>query len=532
MPKVTIINPVAPKTEEKIVPRLRVCAYCRVSSDHDEQQESFSAQVAHYTELITANDAWMFAGIYADEGISGTSKDKRDDFMRLMRDCKAKKVDMVITKSISRFARNTSDCIEAVRRLKNLGIAIFFEKENINTLKVDSELLITILGSAAQEESIAISSNSRWSIQEKFQSGEWNPSCLPYGYTKDDEGEIVIDEAEAAVVRRTYRDYLNGKGCYVIARELTLEGIPTRKGAEAWGEKVVTEILANEKYEGDMLMQKTFTTDTLPFTRKRNKGQKQKYFIQNNHLPIIAREEARRVKEIMDRRRQEKEMDVNPGKYNNRYPFTGKVICGECGTTFKRQKIFIGKPYQTEQWCCSKHIRKRTECSMTAIKEEYIKAAFTHLYNKLKSNCDPILIPLLEDLKKLHFSQVYESQIKKLNNRIAELTEQSHVFSRLRSKGYLDSVLFIEQNNLVVKELAELKEQRSALMDYTDFDENIAKTQELITLLEQQEDLMEGFDENLFSLIVERITVKSKVGLAFRLINGLELAELIGEEAS
>lgn len=169
---------------------------------------------------------------------------------------------------------------------------------------------------------------------------------------------------------------------------------------------------------------------------------------------------------------------------------------------------------------------------MTAIKEDYIKAAFTHLYNKLKSNCDPILIPLVEDLKKLHYSQGYESQIKKLNNRISELTEQSHVLSRLRSKGYLDSVLFIEQNSLIVKELAELRAQRSALFDYTDFDEQITKTNELITILKKQADLIERFDENIFSLMVEKIIVKSKVMLTFHLINGLELTEFIGEEVS
>lgn len=532
MPKVTVINTISKKTEKKMFPKLRVCAYCRVSSDHDEQQQSFLTQVAHYTELIEANDDWRFAGIYADEGISGTSKDKRDEFLRLMKDCEAKKVDMVITKSISRFARNTKDCIEAVRKLKGLGIAIYFEKENINTMTVDSELVITILGSTAQEESISISKNNKWAIQKKFETGEWNPSYLPYGYTKAADDEIIIDETEAVIVRRIYNDYLNGKGSYVIARELTLEGVPTRKGAEAWGENVVVEILTNEKYVGDMLLQKTFTTDTVPFIRKKNKGQKQKYFIQDSHEPIITREQAGRVREIMDRRREEKEMVADTGKYNNRYPFTSKILCGECGTTFKRQKLFKGKPYQTEQWSCSKHIRKRTECSMTAIKEDYIKAAFTHLYNKLKSNCDPILIPLAEDLKKLHYSQGYEAQIKKLNSRISELTEQSHVLSRLRSKGYLDSVLFIEQNSLIIKELAELKAQRSALFDYTDFDEQITKTNELITILKKQDDLIERFDENIFSLMVEKIIVKSKVMITFHLINGLELTEYIGEEVS
>ena len=533
MPKVKVIKPISQITADHSVPKIRVCAYCRVSSDHTEQLQSFSTQVAHYTRLIENNDVWVFAGIYADEGISGTSKDKRDEFLRLIADCEAQKVDMIITKSISRFARNTADCIETVRKLKGLGIAILFEKENINTMSAESELLMTVLSSIAQEESISISRNIKWSIQKRFRKGEWKTAYPPYGYSSDENGRLVINEEEAKVVRRIYNDYLNGKGSYIIAKELSEEGVPTRRSGEAWGESVITEILANEKYVGDMLLQKTFTTDTLPFQRKRNQGQKQMYYISDDHEPIVTREQAERVKEIMEQRKIEKVMvDTDIRKYNRRYPFSSKILCGECGSNFKRQVIFKDKPYQTEQWCCNKHIRNRTECSMTAIKEDYIKAAFINLYNKLKSNIDTILVPLAEDLKKLHYSREYESQVKELNNRITELTEQSHVLSRLRSKGYLDSVLFIEQNNLVVKQLNEAKKQRNRLFNYTGFNEKISKTEELIAFIKKQDDLIEHFDESSFSLMVEKIIIKSKFEIAFRLINGLELTEIIGEEVS
>jgi len=530
MPKVTMISPTRQKPEIKPVAKLRVGAYCRVSSNHDEQQQSFSAQVEHYTGLIEENPDWKFSGIYADEGISGTSKFKRNEFLRLMKDCEARKLDMVITKSISRFARNTKDCIEAIRRLKELNIAIYFEKENINTLKVDSELIITILGSTAQEESLSISKNNKWAIQKRFQNGEWNPSYLPYGYTKDEDGEIIINETEAAVIRRIFDEYLNGKGSYIIARELTQDGVPTRKGAGEWSENVVNDILINEKYVGDLLMQKTYTTDTLPFIRKKNTGQKRQYFIKDNHEPIISREYAEKAIEILNQRKKEKKMLSEPKKYNNRYHFSGKIICGECGTYFKRQKLFKGKPYQTEQWGCSRHIKNKAQCSMTAIKEEHIRNAFIQMYNKLKTNCEPILIPLVEYLKKLHYSNEYEAQIKQINHQIAELMEQSHVLSRLRSKGYLDSVLFIEKNNRLVQETAELKEQRARLMDYTDFDNDISKTNELIRMLKKREDILEEFDEAAFLLTVEKIIVKSKVELAFCLVNGLELTEFIGED--
>lgn len=531
MPKVRVIKPIHRMEAEAEAPKLRVCAYCRVSSDHTGQLQSFSAQVEYYTRLIESNDAWTFVGIYADEGISGTAKDKRDEFLRLIADCEAKKVDMVITKSISRFARNTADCIETVRKLKALGIAVFFEKENINTMSAESELLMTVLSSIAQEESISTSKNNRWAIQKRFMKGEWKPSYLPYGYMKGKDGGIVINEEEVAIVRRIYTDYLNGKGTYVIAKELTEEGVPTRKGAEAWGENVVKEILTNEKYYGDMLLQKTFTTDTLPFQRKRNRGQKQCYYIANDHEPIIAKEQAERVREIMEQRKIEKAMvDTDTRKYNQRYPFSSKIQCGECGSNFKRQIIFKGKPYETVQWCCTRHIRNRAECGMTAIKDKHIKAAFINLYNKLKSNYDKILTPLAEDLKKLHCGREYESQVREINKKITEFTEQSHVLSRLRSKGYLDSVLFIEQSNLITKQLHEAKKLRSKLFEYNGFNDEAARTEELIAFLKKQDDLIESFDEDIFSLMVERIIVKSKLEIAFRLINGLELPEIIGEE--
>lgn len=531
MPKVRVIKPIHRMEAEAEAPKLRVCAYCRVSSDHTGQLQSFSAQVEYYTRLIESNDAWTFAGIYADEGISGTGKDKRDEFLRLIADCEAKKVDMVITKSISRFARNTADCIETVRKLKALGIAVFFEKENINIMSAESELLMTVLSSIAQEESISTSKNNRWAIQKRFMKGEWKPSYLPYGYKKDKDGRIIINEEEAAIVKRIYTDYLNGKGTYVIAKELTEEGVPTRKGAEAWGENVVKEILTNEKYYGDMLLQKTFTTDTLPFQRKRNRGQKQCYCIANDHEPIIPKEQAKRVREIMEQRKIEKAMvDTDTRKYNQRYPFSSKIQCGECGSNFKRQIIFKGKPYETVQWCCTRHIRNRMECSMTAVKDNHIKAAFINLYNKLKSNYDKILTPLAEDLKKLHCGREYESQVRKINKKITELTEQSHVLSRLRSKGYLDSVLFIEQSNLITKQLCEAKKQRSKLFEHSGFNDEAARTEELIAFLKKQDDFMESFDESIFSLMVEKIIVRSKLEIAFRLINGLELPEIIGEE--
>lgn len=526
MPKVTVINPIQ-KTELKSdETKYRVCAYCRVSSDSKEQLQSFNAQVEHYTAMIRKNPQWKFCGVYADEGISGTCRSKRDEFQRLIKDCESGKVDMVITKSISRWARNTADSIEVIRKLKSLGIGIYFEKENVNTLSAESELVLTILSSIAQEESISISKNNRWSCQKRFQNGEWVPSYLPYGYDMDAKGNIIIKEPEAQVVRRIFNDFLSGKGAYTIAKGLTEDGIATKRGNSCWSEGTVRDILQNEKYAGDLLMQKTFTTDTIPFLRKRNKGQKQKYFIEDNHEPVISREQEEKVNKIIQyRKAQQKSSDT--AKYNNRYPFSGRIICGECGQAFIRRTIFKNKPYQHIQWSCGRHIRDITQCSMKAIKEEAVKQAYIQLFNKLKCNTNKILVPLLEGLKKISAEDYAGEEVMECNNRIFELNEQSQVLNRLRSKGYIDSALFIQKSNVIETELEGLKSKRNKILDNTKVSFEIEQTKQLISIVKAHEGFIEGFDENMFEKTVNVITVKSQTQLVFTLINGLELIEYL-----
>ena len=528
MPKVTVINPIDQASLMSTVPKQRVCAYCRVSSDSHEQLQSFSAQIEHYTAMIEKNPKWQFSGVYADEGISGTSKNKRDEFLRLIRDCEARKIDMVITKSISRFARNTKDSIETIRLLKSLGIGVYFEKENINTLSGESELVLTILSSMAQEESLSISKNIKWSCQKRFQSGEWIPSCLPYGYAKDNDGYIIVEESEAETVRRIYNEYLNGKGAYIIAKGLTHDGILPRRGGEDWSENTVMDILLNEKYTGDLLMQKTFTTDTIPFIRKRNAGQRQKYLVTDNHEPIISREQAERVREIAAYRKAQLQMrNADITKYNNRYPFSSRILCGECGHIFKRRIIFKGKPYEYVQWSCSNHIQNIDRCGMKAVREEAVMQAFINLFNKLKCNCDKILTPLLEGLKNISVEDYNGEEIRECNKKIGELAEEIHILSRLRSQGYINSALFIERNNFIDQEVAELKNRRNELFNVTTFDMEIDRTEQLIRTIRSQNRLMENFDEKLFGIMVDKIVVKSQSEIVFILINDLELIEYL-----
>ena len=526
--KIKKIEPIHQKVILELQPKKRVCAYARVSTDSIEQKDSFYYQVEYYKNYIGKRDDWEYAGIYADEARSGTQVKKRDEFSRMIKDCMNGKIDMIITKSVTRFARNTVDSIKAIRKLKELGIGIYFEKENISTLSEKSEMLLTILSSLAQGESETISSNNKWGIKKRFEDGTFKLSIPAYGYTKNKNGELIINKEEAKIVRRIFAEYINGKGPYVIARGLNEDNIPTKRTAEEWQESVVKVILQNPIYEGDLLLQKTYTTEVLPFERKVNKGEMPQYFIENNHEPIITREEGQMVREIYEYRRKQMGID-DSGKYQNRYEFSSRIICGECGSIFRRQKIYIGKPYEKIQWCCIQHIRDISKCSMKAIREDIIKEAFLTMWNKLVSNYKNILIPLLESLKGLRTNKEQEEEIKDLNNKIMELTEQSHILSRVVSKGYIDSAIFIERQNALTVEIEATKKRRNQLLDNNGFEKEIEGTLRLLDLIKYSSEVMEEYDENIFIHTVEKIIIGKDYEVTFKLINNLELTEYQGK---
>ncbi len=527
--KITKINPVQQQIAVQLQPKKRVCAYCRVSTDSREQQNSFSTQISYYTDLIGKKEEWQYAGVYADEARSGTKLQRRDEFLRMLQDCEAGKIDLILTKSITRFARNTVDSIAAIRRLKALGIAVFFEKENINTLSERSEQMLTILSSLAQGESENISTNSKWAAVKRFQDGTFILGCPAYGYTKDENGELIVHPQEAEIVRFIFHQYLNGKGSYAIARDLTKQGIPTIRCAEYWTDGVVKGILQNPVYSGDLLLQKTFTTEVIPFQRKHNKGELPQYFISENHEPIITREQAEAVKEIYEYRRQQMGVDAS-GKYQNRYAFSSRIRCGECGGIFRRQKIYIGKPYEKVQWCCINHIEDKSRCCLKAIREDVLQQAFTVMWNKLVGNAAEILSPLLESLKNIRTDEQQEEQIREYNNKIMELSKQSHILSRAVSKGYLDTAVFIERQNALTLEIEAVKKQRNQLLEDTGFEREIRQTEGLLELIRRQPQIQEEYDEALFLQTVEQVVVHKKDAVTFRLKNGLELTELWGKE--
>lgn len=518
------IESVRQKVIQKLRPKKRVCAYCRVSTDSSKQHNSYIAQVEYYKSYIEKHEDWEFAGIFADEAKSGTQVAKREEFLRMMKECENGNIHIIITKSVTRFARNTIDSIEAIRKLKSLGITVYFEKENISTLSEQSEQMLTILSSLAQGESESVSTNNRWGVQKRFMDGSFNISCVAYGYTKDEDGEIIIKEDEASVVRRIYSEYLNGKGAFSIARDLTKDKIHPIKTAEKWNDCVVKEILHNPIYAGDLILQKTYTTEVLPFTRKRNRGEMPQFFIKDNHEAIITREHGETVREIFEYRRKQMGMD-DRAKYQNRYEFSSKIMCRECGGKFRRQKIHIGKSYEKIQWSCKNHIENSRMCRTKPIREDAIKTAYLTMWNKLATNHTFILNPLLDSLKNMRVSKEQEEEIENLNNRIMELTEQSHILSRVVQKGYMDSALFIEKQNALNVEIEELKKRRNSLLDNNGFETEISGTERLMEIIKYNPEIMESYDVNLFLHTVNKVLIGNCGEITFRLINNLELTE-------
>ncbi len=340
------------------IPKKRVCAYCRVSTDQEDQQSSYELQMEHYTNFIRQNELWVFSGIYADEGISGTSTKNRTKFQQMIEDCKSGKIDLIITKSISRFARNTLDCLNYVRMLKALPspVGVYFEKENIDTLDAKSELLLTILSSLAQDESRNISENVRWAIQKRFQQGKAHcPTAFFLGYDTDENGNLVINENQAVTVRRIYKEFLDGNGTNKIASGLTKDKIKTGKGNIVWSANSVYRILRNEKYCGDILMQKRVTLDFLTHKRVVNKGHQPQYFIANHHPAIISKEDWNAVQLELDRRYNMNSKNSKGQRHSNRTVFSNVLYCGSCGEPFIRRTFTStrnNEKYLYGSWKC------------------------------------------------------------------------------------------------------------------------------------------------------------------------------------
>lgn len=510
-PRITVIT--AKKHE---VAKLRVAAYARVSSDSDDQLNSYVAQVDYYTKHIASHEDWELADIYADEGISGLVASKRDDFNRMIQDCRDGKIDRVLVKSISRFARNTKEYIQYVRELLRLGISIHFEKENIDTGQMTSEQVATIYGAFSQMESTNHANNMRISVRIRMEKGDYISPSTPYGYRLYDRMLEVIPE-EADIVRYIFSAYLKGQGKCDIAKELNELGIPRTNGREVWHHSTVSYILTNISYTGDMIWQKTFATDDIPFRQLRNNGQKPKYFVENCHEPIISKEDFEQVQTLMLSRRTQ----ANNGSPSGASLLTKKVYCGNCGTVFRR-KTNNGKVY----WICRKHDRDKDNCPISQIPEAQITEAILRMYHKLKERYPQILTPLLEQLRALRDTELRSNRkITDIDREIAQLTEQNLVLVRLESKGYVDSALYLSQVQEIDHRLKELRGQRRRILELSGEDGQIKATEAMLDYLEGSSELLEELTEDMFETLVEKVIVISEEQLKICLYNGLELSE-------
>lgn len=384
-------------------PKLRVAAYCRVSTDSDEQATSYEAQVEHYTEFIQKNPEWEFAGIYADDGISGTNTKNRDEFNRMIEECEAGNIDMIITKSISRFARNTLDCLKYIRQLKEKNIPVFFEKEAINTMDAKGEVLITIMASLAQQESQSLSQNVKLGLQFRYQNGQVQVNHNHFlGYTKDADGNLIIDPEQAEVVKRIYREYLEGSSMDKIAAGLEKDGILTGAGKTKWWASTVKKILTNEKYIGDALLQKTYTTDFLNKTRVKNNGIVPQYYVEGNHEAIIPKDIFLRVQEELVRRRVVK-ISANGKKrcYSCNHCFAQIVICGDCGEMFRRIH-WNNRGCKSVVWRCISRLESTgLECHARTVNETVLENMVVQAINTLLGDKSTFQAQLQQNIAKV-----------------------------------------------------------------------------------------------------------------------------------
>ncbi|SHL33577.1 recombinase family protein [Anaerotignum lactatifermentans] len=524
-PKINIHT--AKKQEVK---RIHVAAYCRVSTAQEDQETSYEAQVAYFTKLITENPSWQLAGIYADDGISGTDMKKRDNFNAMMERCLQKNgdIDLILTKSISRFARNTVDCLSCIRKLKERNIAIYFEKEHINTLESTGELLITILSSQAQEESRNISENVKWGLKRKYEKGEMLVRRM-FGYGKGTDGQMYIIPEEAEVVRLIYGKYLEGESLNGIARLLKEKGIKTIRGNTQWNVNSIRTILINEKYIGDAMAQKTFTTDYLTKARKENQGELQKYYVENAHEAIIPREVFYKVQEELHQRaniykkssKQEKEAK---GKHSGKYALSKITICKECGCEYRRQ-IWSKYGEKKAVWRCENRLRNGTRYCKDSptIEESVLHRAVLHAINQVLENKDEFVQTLRKNVVTAltHGTEdsEYAKEKKKLQKAMAELIQQ-----QAQKNG--DKTAFEERCQAITAQIEalEMEQIKAACIG-----EKSRKMEDIKGFLDKIDCVLTEYDDKLVRQLIQNIKVVNtrKIEVVFK--SGITVEEMLPE---
>lgn len=493
---------------------LQVAAYARVSTSSEQQLVSLETQKNHYEKYIKAKPDWEYAGLYYDEGISGTKMDKRDGLLRLLEDCDKGFIDFIVVKSISRFSRNTVECIETVRKLCDKGIHIYFEKENIDTGKMESELLLSILSSLAESESRSISDNINWGIQKRFRNGTFKIGYTPYGYDKG----MAVNKEQAEVVKHIFSSVLDGKSCRAIAKELNEKGIPTKKNG-TWTGYTINGMIKNEKYTGDVVFQKTYTDDR--FNRHKNHGEKMKYHIDGHHEAIISHEVFDAANAVITRNAMEKGMQKGTGIYQKRYAMSGKVICGECGGKMKRVKS-----YDHFSFACSNHIKDKTACGMKIIPEETVKAAFATMMNKLTFGWKIVLVPYADMLKQ-SMNQESIDRLDEIENLLEKNAERRVQVARFFSKGLLEPAVYAQESNGLMEEEKKLLKEKEILTAQVNMDHEKKEALENLLRYTAKGEVLTEFSDELFTEHVDHIVIYGKTQIGFAMKCGPTFRETI-----
>ena len=538
MPRAERIVEVIPATwnptdeSSREIRKLRVAAYCRVSTELEQQQSSYDIQIEYYTRHIMQNPNWIFAGVFADDGRSATNTFRRDDFNQLMDQCLKGKVDMVITKSISRFARNTVDCISWVRKLKEKNVAVYFEKENLNTLDDSTEMILTILSSQAQEESRAISTNVKWGYARKFEKGE-STRQRSYGFRKAPTGEMCIVEEEAAVIRNMARWFLDGDSLERIKHRLEDAGIETTTGKKTWSTGTIYNILTNEKIMGDVLLQKTFTADYLTKRRVKNSGQQKQYYVKNHHEAIIPKTVYYKIQEEIARRSSLKKAGTRKGKtaqgvYSSKYALTGIMVCNECGAHYRRT-TWAKNGKKVIVWRCInrlEHGTKRCHESPT-LKEEVIQEAIMGKLHSLSIDQEEenFLNGVKEDIlraAKVVGGACTEEEIDKT---IEELRDQLMDYVGMAAREHGGENWYSDRMRKLGLQISELKKRRESIREQEKIrDEYEHLDQEISRILGETGGTSGAEFDNIFiRQIVREIRVISKNKLQIQLRTGMML---------
>lgn len=436
-------------------------------------------------------------------------------------DCKSGEIDFIVTKSISRFSRNTTDCLEIVRTLLSLNIPIYFEKEDLNTAAMEGELLLSLLSGLAQSESNSMSQNIKWSVQKRYQNGTFKIAYPPYGYNFDGN-EMIINESQAKIVKQIFKETLSGNGVATIASALNNENIPTKKKAK-WSTTTILGMLRNEKYTGDVIFQKTYSDCN--FNRHTNHDEVDKYFMANHHEAIISHDDFDKVQAILIQRGAEKGNIGETQKYLNRYELSGKIICGQCSNTFKR-RIHHSIHQNYVAWCCHTHLADKKKCSMLYIKDEAIKNAFIVMINKLIFAHELILSPILENIQ--NFSDDKRIlKIREIEKELLKISEKKEIINKLFAEKYIDFMFFTKENNVFSTEAARLKKEIESLKNSRTSDSLIIKNITDLQSFLQSSDMHTSYDKETFSKFVESVIVYSRNEIGFKLKCGLTLKERI-----